>query len=153
MISYIQHDKEFYGVVKLSNGEEIVGEMICTEDLEDSNKGLSIIFISNPGKIKQVEVAKDNQVGVGIALIKWHFFSEEEFYIITEKDIISIAPLSKTGIFAYKNFLRGEKGISESDDEFGRELNKDMGSLGTVGKARNLLEKMYKAPSSDQKKS
>jgi hypothetical protein len=28
-----------------------------------------------------------------------------------------------------------------------------MGSLGTVGNARNLLEKMYKAPSSDKKKS
>ena len=153
MISYIQHDKEFYGVVKLTNGEEIVGEMICTEDLEETNKGTSIIFISNPGKIRQVEVAKDSQIGVGIALIKWHFFSEEEFYIITEKDIISIAPLSKQGIFAYKNFLRGEKGMPESDSETGRSLNRDMGSLGTVGRARDILEKMYKAPPSDKKKS
>ena len=62
MISYIQHDKEFYGVVKLTNGEEIVGEMICTEDIEENNKGTSMIFISNPGKIKQVEVAKDQPV-------------------------------------------------------------------------------------------
>tara|TARA_B100000131_G_scaffold277815_1_gene281911 strand:+ start:3771 stop:4232 length:462 start_codon:yes stop_codon:yes gene_type:complete len=153
MISYIQHDKEFFGVIKLTNGEEIVGEMICTEDIEEKNKGTSMIFISNPGKIKQVEVAKEQQVGVGIAIIKWHFFSEEEFYIVTEKDIISIAPLSKTGIFAYKNFLRGERGMSESDSENGRTMNKDMGSLGTVGNARNLLEKMYRAPSSDKKKS
>ena len=43
--------------------------------------------------------------------------------------------------------------MAESDNEYGRTMNKDMGSLGTVGNARNLLEKMYKAPSSDKKKS
>ncbi|BCU94821.1 MAG: hypothetical protein CM15mV6_1930 [uncultured marine virus] len=34
MINYIQHEKEFYGVVKLVSGDEVLGPMIATEDKE-----------------------------------------------------------------------------------------------------------------------
>ena len=41
MINYIQHDAEFYGIIKLVSGEEILGTMIgAGED------GQTIIFVS-----------------------------------------------------------------------------------------------------------
>ena len=34
MINYARHDEEFHGVIKLNNGEEILGKAILTEDNE-----------------------------------------------------------------------------------------------------------------------
>ena len=34
MISYIRHDDQFYGTMKLTTGEEILGEILVTEDPE-----------------------------------------------------------------------------------------------------------------------
>ena len=46
MINYIKHEEQFYGTVKLSNGEEIIGEIIATKDVDAPEQ--TIIFISNP---------------------------------------------------------------------------------------------------------
>ena len=35
MINYIRHDEQFYGVCKLSHGDEVLGEIIVTEDPAD----------------------------------------------------------------------------------------------------------------------
>ena len=144
MISYIQHDKEFYGVLKLSSGDDVIGTMICTEGLDESNRGTTIIFISNPAKMKQVEINQPDKQGVGVGLIKWQFFSEEEFYVVSEKDVISIAPLSRQGIQAYRQWLKQDFGIEEI--EGGRPIKPDMGSRGKVSTARVLLEKLFNAP-------
>ena len=32
MINYIRHDNEFYGIVKLVSGEEVMGSMIATNE-------------------------------------------------------------------------------------------------------------------------
>ena len=38
MINYIRHDEQFYGVCKLSHGDEVLGEIIVTEDPETKNR-------------------------------------------------------------------------------------------------------------------
>lgn len=150
MINYIQHDKEFYGVIKLSQGEEIMGELIVTEDVE--TKGESIVFITYPAKSRTVEIEQGGKAGVGVGLVKWHYFSEEDFYIIPEKDILCISPLSPTGIAAYKRWLRSEEGIEDENVEhpFYREPNENMGRRTSVSDAKSFLEKLFKAPSSDK---
>ena len=126
MINYIQHDKEFYGVIKLSQGEEIMGELIVTEDVE--TKGESIVFITYPAKSRTVEIEQGGKAGVGVGLVKWQYFSEEDFYIIPEKDILCISPLSPTGIAAYKRWLRSEEGIEDETSL------SPPGTLGTLGR-------------------
>tara|TARA_B100000073_G_scaffold268494_1_gene228112 strand:- start:7211 stop:7666 length:456 start_codon:yes stop_codon:yes gene_type:complete len=150
MINYIQHDKEFYGVIKLSQGEEIMGELIVTDDAE--SPGTSIVFITHPARSKAVEVEKQGQMGVGVGLLKWQYFSDEHFYIIPEKDILCISPMSPTGIAAYKRWLKVEEGIEDKSEEhpFYREVSENMGSLGSVTTAKSFLEKLFNAPSSDK---
>ena len=41
MINYIRHDNEFYGIVKLVSGEEVMGSMIATN--EDN---CTIVYVS-----------------------------------------------------------------------------------------------------------
>ena len=43
MINYIRHDNEFYGIVKLVSGEEVMGSMIATN--EDN---CTMVYVSDP---------------------------------------------------------------------------------------------------------
>lgn len=148
MINYVNHDQQFFGIIKLSSGEEILGEMVATEDVE--SPGTTIVFITNPARTKQVHIEQDGKQGVGVGLIKWQYFSEEDFYIISEKDIISIAPMSREGTLAYKRWLRNELDEDDSDDSHKTDIPKHLGGRGSVQEARKHLEKLFKAPSSDK---
>ena len=93
MISYIRHDDQFYGTMKLTTGEEILGEILVTEDPETKT---DLIFIQNPARTKVVELdpdkdAKSQKVAMGF--IRWMNFSEEDFYVVPENQVLTIAPM------------------------------------------------------------
>ena len=69
-------------------------------------------------------------------------FSEEEFYIIQEKDILSIAPTSKEASAIYHMFLRSE----ENDDDVDNKVEPDatMGYINSVAAERERLERLFK---------
>ena len=53
MINYIRHDEQFFGTLKLSTGEEVLGELLvsqCPETQDD------MIFIQHPAKTKVIEI-------------------------------------------------------------------------------------------------
>lgn len=90
MINYIRHDEEYYFLVKLVSGEQIVGKGFAVED-----EGKTQLFISDPVEIEIVtkNLGKNSVKGVGMN--KWIQFSEEDFFIVNEKDIITVAGLSQ----------------------------------------------------------
>ena len=91
-INYIKHEQEFYGVCKLISGETIIGSMIATE--EDNEPGVTLLYVSDPAVAQQHSVEKDGQMGMAVGFIKWMMWSSEDFYIIEEKDILTVAPMS-----------------------------------------------------------
>lgn len=140
MINYIQHEQEFYGVIKLTSGDEIMGPMLATEE-----EGQSVIFVSHPAKPHITTVtATETKQGISIGLAKWMMFSEEEFYIVNECDIICIAPMSDEAVQMYKMWLRREYGSDADDDYFHAAINEDMGLIGKVDDFRKQLEKEWK---------
>ena len=145
MINYIRHDEQFYGTVKLITGEEVLGEVLVSEDPETKQ---DLIFIQNPAKTKIVELDED-ETGqrVGMGFMRWMNFSEEDFYVIDEKSIMTIAPMSKEAVMMYKRWVRKEI-LNETEPDKGHiPMNKNMGLIGTVDQARELLEKLYKKDS------
>ena len=147
MINYIRHDEQFYGVCKLSVGDEVLGEIIVTEDPETKT---DLIFIQHPAKTKVIDLdhpiqenSKEQKVAMGF--IRWMNFSDEDFYVISEKDIMTIAPMSPSSIMMYKRWVRKEiQGLPEKEREV--PMNSSMGLLDTVDNARQLLERIYKNP-------
>ena len=140
MISYAKHEEEFYGVFKLVSGEEVLGKAVLTED-----SGESMCFIQNPVCTHVVNNKDDKGRTVrGVGFVKWMQFSDEDFYIIREKDILSVSSMSKEVSFMYEAFIldntRGEKRKDNS------KINPEpqMGYLGKIDEARNLFEKIYK---------
>lgn len=143
MISYIRHDEQFFGVVKLVTGEEILGEVLVSEDPDIKQ---DLVFIQNPAKTKMVELGEDSDnQRIGMGFMRWMNFSDEEFYVVEERSIISIAPMSKEAVHMYSRWVKKE---IENEDEPERgevPINKNMGLIGTVDEARKLLEKLYKS--------
>ena len=145
MINYIRHDEQFHGVCKLSIGEEILGEIIVTEDPETHE---DLIFIQHPAKTKVIEMdgnpnTKEQKVAMGF--IKWMNFSDEDFYVLNEKDIMTIAPMSPEAIMMYKMWWR-KAGNGGEDKDPGVPMNENMGLVGKVSEMRKKLEAQWKKP-------
>ena len=138
MINYIRHDHEFYGVAKLSCGDEVMGVMIATKQ-----DGQTLIFVEEPATPREAPVRKGDEVGLAIGLVKWMMWSDEEFFILQEGDIISIAPMSFAATAMYKLWLRKEQGIDD-DANWQVDVNKNMGLVGKVSEMRKRLENQWR---------
>ena len=138
MINYIRHDHEFYGVAKLSSGDEVMGVMIATKQ-----DGQTLIFVEEPATPREAPVRKGDEVGLAIGLVKWMMWSDEEFFILQEGDIISIAPMSFAATAMYKLWLRKEQGIDD-DKNWQVDVNKNMGLVGKVSEMRKKLEDQWR---------
>jgi|TARA_Y100000004_G_scaffold89011_1_gene99866 hypothetical protein len=143
MINYARHDEEFHGVIKLNNGEEILGKAILTED-----NGETLIFISEPVQIQNVmKELPDGKVVKAMGFSRWMQFSEEDFYILREKDVITVASMSNEVVFMYETYISDD---GEDDDsrlkESRRHVTPDtkMGYLGKIDEARSKLEKIFR---------
>ena len=141
MISYAKHEEEFYGVFKLVSGEEVLGKAVLTED-----NGETLSFIQNPVSTVVMN-NKDNEGrnvrGVGFA--KWMQFSDEDFYIIREKDVLTVSSMSKEITFMYEAFVQSEnKGKPPKKDNLKIDPKPNMGYLGKIDDYRKIFEKLFK---------
>jgi hypothetical protein len=135
MINYARHDEEFYGVFKLLNGEEVLGKAVLTED-----DGETLAFIQNPVSTQIVtKETEDGRAVRGVGFAKWMQFSDEDFYIVQERDILTVATMSKEVSFLYEAYVLGD------DDEKKIDPEPEMGYLGKIDEARNLFERIYKS--------
>ena len=138
MINYIRHDHEFHGVAKLSYGEEVMGVMMAMKQ-----DGQTLIFVQDPASPKEAPMKRGDEVGLAIGLVKWMMWSDEEFFILQEGDIISIAPMSFAATAMYKLWLRKEQGIDD-DANWQVDVNKNMGLVGKVSEMRKKLEDQWR---------
>ena len=138
MINYIRHDHEFHGVAKLSSGEEVMGVMMAMKQ-----DGQTLIFVQDPATPREAPMKRGDEVGLAIGLVKWMMWSDEEFFILQEGDIISIAPMSFSATAMYKLWLRKEQGIDD-DKNWQVDVNKNMGLVGKVSEMRKRLEDQWK---------
>ena len=141
MISYAKHEEEFYGVFKLVSGEEVLGKAVLTED-----NGETLSFIQNP--VCTLVVNKETEDGRqvrGVGFAKWMQFSDEDFYVIREKDVLSVSSMSKEITFMYEAFIQQEnKSKPPKKDNIKIDPKPAMGYLGKIDDYRKIFEKLYK---------
>lgn len=140
-LSYIRPDEEFFGVIKLLNGEEIIGRIVVTEE-----EGGHLAFIQDPAKVHANETVADGRRAVAVGLKKWMVFSAEDLYIIPEDRILTIAPLSTEAILMYKYFVKAEMGSKNGPPvKPAEEIEPDdaMGLIGKVDEHRQKLEDLF----------
>ena len=138
MINYARHDEEFYGIFKLSNGEEILGKAVLTED-----NGETLAFIQNPVSTQTIiEETEDGKTVKGLGFPKWMQLSDEDFFIVRERDILTVTSMSKEVTFMYEAFIVDDDPKKNSAQ---LDLEREMGYLGKTDEARKLFEKIYKS--------
>lgn len=145
MLNYVRHDEEFYCSIKLTSGAEIMGRAMVTAD-EDNSK--SLVYVQDPVEINIITTERgDGKAVRGMGFSRWMNFSDEDFFIIPEEHIITMASLGKEMIAMYEMFLLGEDDDKiKNADVYTNTVptNSIMGSLGTIEEARKKFEQIFK---------
>ena len=142
MISYIKHDEEFYFIAKLVSGEELIGKGFAIED-----EGVTQLFVTDPVEIQVITKSAGKATVKGVAMNRWMQFSDEDFFILHEKDIISIGGLSDEMTHMYNLFIKktsDNQTVEDAIKESEVELDNEMGYVSSVDEARKKLEQIFK---------
>ena len=143
MINYAKHDDEFHGVFKLVSGEEVLAKAVLTEVREET-----LCFLQDPVCIQVInqDMGK-GKVLRGMGFHKWMQMSDEDFFIVREKDVLSVASMSKEIVYMYEAFLANEEPPHKKDERTARRetnLDNTQGYIGSINDARKVFEKLYK---------
>ena len=81
-----------------------------------------------------------------MGFIKWQQLSDEDFYVIREKDIICVSTMSKQIKLLYQAFVMAEGGdpIDSKTSGYRIDPDKTMGLIGDIDDYRTMFEKIYK---------
>jgi len=141
MINYAKHDEEFYGIFKLVSGEEILGKAVLTEDNEET-----IVFIQEPVSIQMItKEIDDHKMARGIGFAKWQQMSDDDFFILREKDIMTISTMSKEVVVMYEAYIISDGDPEKLKKDIQTDPDKTSGYLGKIDAARKLFERIYKS--------
>ena len=70
--------------------------------------------------------------------------SDEDFFILREKDIITVASMSKEIVLMYEAYILGEDMSSKKMTKNQTDIKQTAGYLGKINEARALFERIYK---------
>ena len=131
--------EEFVATVKLVSGEEILTKVI----IDYSSKEEQII-IDNPVICQEVRSHGAN-VPLGYKFEPWIKMSDEEIYIIDLDKIITLSEIKDDLVIkTYNNIIEG--GFKRQHPD----LDRQMGYVNSVDKARQIIEKLYKSDSASK---
>jgi len=128
--------EEFYAIIKLVSGEEILSLVMI-----DDNDGDPVIVLQNPVTMKIF----NNQHGMHIKVIPWIEMSDDDFFIIKLDKIITMTETKdKRLIDIYNNYIEDNDTIDVYNPSGKVKPSSNMGYVCSVEDARKKLEKLFK---------
>jgi hypothetical protein len=115
--------------------------MIATEE-----EGKTFIYVENPAEARIHELKnsqQENKITKGISFTKWFALSDEEFYVIPEESIVSVASMSKEIIGYYVVWVK-EQDPNYTPEASEVEVTKDFGKISSITEAKQKLERIFK---------
>jgi hypothetical protein len=142
---------EFYAIIKLTSGEEILSLISI-----DENEGDPIIMLQNPITMKII----NSHRGMHIKVKSWIEMSSDDIFIIKPDKIMTMTETTDERLIdIYTNYIEDEDdnlydSISESKSSAGKVTpSQKMGYVSTVEDARKKLEDIFKLEIEDSKES
>ena len=142
---------EFYAIIKLTSGEEILSLISI-----DENEGDPIIMLQNPITMKII----NSHRGMHIKVKSWIEMSYDDIFIIKPDKIMTMTETTDERLIdIYTNYIEDEDdnlydSISESKSSAGKVTpSQKMGYVSTVEDARKKLEDIFKLEIEDSKES
>jgi len=130
---------EFYAIIKLTSGEEILSLISI-----DENDGDPLIVMQNPITMKILHSSQ----GMHIKVKSWIEMSTDDFFIVRPDKVITMTETKDERLInVYTNYLEDseEDSIDTYHNKSGKvKPSQDMGYVSSVEEARKQLENLYK---------
>jgi hypothetical protein len=128
--------EEFYAIIKLISGEEILSLIMV-----DENDGDPIIVLQNPVVMKMVE----QQMGSYVKIKPWMELPNDDFFMIKLDKVITMTETTdKKIIDIYNKYLNDDDSIDVYVPSGEVKVSNEMGYISSVEDARKKLEELYK---------
>jgi len=125
---------EFPGVIKLLNGEEIIGNVMVCEN-EDG------FVIENPFTIEEEIIETPAGEMVKVELRPWAKFSKEDIFFVEKQKTVTVYEADDRILKIYERTVRK---YFFGDNSNKVHLNEEMGFKTKIQDARTSLEKLFK---------
>ena len=131
-------EEEFYSIIKLTSGEEILSLVSI-----DDNDGDPLVILQNPITIKIIETHH----GVHIKVKSWIEMSTDDIFIIKQDKIITMTETKDDRLIdIYNSYIEDDDSfeIRKPSNKYGKtKPSKKMGYLSSVEDARKKLEDIF----------
>jgi hypothetical protein len=127
---------EFYAIIKLVSGEEILSLVLI-----DDNDGDPVLVLQNPVTMKTY----NNQHGIYLKVKPWMELSDDDFFIVKLDRIITMTETQDKRILdIYNNYIEDDDSIDVYNPSGQVKPSSKMGYLSSVEDARKSLERIFK---------
>jgi phosphoribosylamine-glycine ligase len=128
--------EEFYAIIKLISGEEILSLVMV-----DENDGDPVVVLQDPVTMK----AFQNQHGVHLKVKPWIEMSSDDFFIIKLDKIITMTETKDEKLInIYNNYIEDDDMMDIYKSGGKVKPSEKMGYVSSVEDARKKLEELYK---------
>ena len=128
--------EEFYAIIKLVSGEEILSLVFV-----DENDGDPVLVLQNPVTMK----AYNNQQGTYLKVKPWMEMSDDDFFIVKLDKIITMTETTdKRLLDIYNKYIEDDDSIDVYNPSGQVKPSSKMGYLSSVEDARKKLERIFK---------
>ena len=128
--------EEFYAIIKLVSGEEILSLVLI-----DDNDGDPVLVLQNPVTMKTY----NNQHGIYLKVKPWMEMSDDDFFIVKLDRIITMTETQDKRILdIYNNYIEDDDSIDVYNPSGQVKPSSKMGYLSSVEDARKSLERIFK---------
>ena len=128
-------EEEFYSIIKLVSGEEILSLVSI-----DENDGDPLIILQNPITMKMIE----SPHGIHIKVKSWMELSSDDIFIIRPDKIITMTETNDDRLIeVYNSYIEDDDSIEVHTPSGRTKPSKKMGYISSVEEARKSLENLY----------
>ena len=130
-------EEEFYAIIKLVSGEEIIALISI-----DENDGDPVIILQNPLTMTMIH----SPTGSYIKVKPWMELSEDDIFIIKLDRVITMTETKDSKVIdVYNSYINDEDDDIELYRSSGEvKVSNKMGYISSVEDAREKLEKIFK---------
>lgn len=127
-------EEDFYAIIKLVSGEEILSK-VCPCDEDDR----ILLILDNPITMESITI---RQLGIStIKVTPWIKFSDDSMFVMDMEKVITMTEVTDNDLIKiHKKFVKEKNKESNKT-----KVTSKMGYLSTITDARVSLEKLYKS--------
>ena len=129
--------EEFYAIIKLVSGEEILSLVFI-----DENDGDPVLVLQNPVTMK---IYNNSQQGNYLKVKPWMEMSDDDFFIVKLDKIITMTETKDKRILdIYNNYIEDNDTVDVYSPTGKVKPSSKMGYVSSVEDARKKLERIFK---------